>query len=177
MSTDTAPIMRTSKLKRMRDFETQDITPEQKPLIGEDGERSSTIVHPETPLIDKDYEKLAFAEEPVTILIHRSGEKFSPNCTDFVSVNGRPAEVLFSNGWVPVGYLPRGRSITVKRKVVEVIARSKQDHVKTVVIERDNEDPRNYVERATLSTTPFQMLEDKNPLGIEWLSQLLRMNG
>ena len=177
MSTETAPIVRKSKLKRQRDFESEDIKIEQKPMIDERGERSSTIVRPETPLIDKDYEKLAFAEEPVTIVIHRSGEKFSPNCTDLISVNGRHAEILFSNGWVPVGYLPRGRSITVKRKVVEVLARSKQDHVKTVVIERDNEDPRNYVERATLSTMPFQMVEDRNPLGVEWLSQLLRMNG
>jgi hypothetical protein len=173
-----APIIRKSRgPKRMRDFETQDHLPEQKPLIGEDNVRTSTIVHPETPLVKKDFEKLAFAEEPVTILIHRSGEKFSPNCTDLISVNGRHAEVLFSNGWVPVGYLPRGKSITVKRKVVEVLARSKQDHVKTVVIERDNEDPRNYVERATINTMPFQMIEDKNPLGVEWLSQLLRMNG
>jgi len=73
-----------------------------------------------------------------------------------------------------MGYLPRGRSIITKRKYVEVLARAKQDTVNTTVIERDNEDPQNFVERITTSTMSFTILQDKNPKGGEWLERLVR---
>jgi len=180
--TPVAPIQRRSKMPRKSELDSRSIPIPQKeriemPPIHEAVERDPEIVIPETPLIKGDFDKLAFAEEPVTILIHRSGEKFAPRTTDYVGVNGRPAEMLFKNGWIPMGYLPRGISITVKRKAVEVLARSKQDHVTTTVVERDNEDPKNFVERSTVSLTSFSMIEDKNPLGAEWLAQLLRQQG
>jgi len=175
-------IQRRSKLPRKSELDSRSVAIPQKeklemPPIDEEVERESLVITPETPLIKDDFDKLAFAEEAITILIHRSGEKFAPRTTDFVGVNGKPAEMLFKNGWIPMGYLPRGISIVTKRKVVEVLARSKQDHVTTTVVERDNEDPKNFVERSTVSTTSFSVLHDPNPMGGEWLSQLLRQQG
>lgn len=176
------PIIRRSKLKRKSELDTRETRIPQKPVLQMPGidqaiERESPIVQVETPLLRDDLDKLAFAEEPVTILIHRSGEKFAPRSTDYIGVNGKGAEMLFKNGWVPIGYLPRGQSITTKRKYVEVLAKSKMDHVTTTVIERDNEDPQNLVERATVQLTTFSVIHDANPKGAEWLAQLLRMQG
>lgn len=176
------PIVRKTKMKRKSELDTRGVKIPQKPAlvmpaIDEDVDRESPIIVVETALIKEHAEKLAFAEEPVTILIHRSGEKFAPRSTDYIGVNGRGAEILFKNGWVPIGYLPRGQSVTTKRKYVEVLAKSKMDHVTTTVIERDNEDPQNIVERATVQLTTFSVIHDANPKGAEWISQLLRMQG
>lgn len=170
------------KLKRLSELDTRAIEIPQKPTIAmppidEDVERESNIVLPEGPLMKSDMDKLAFAEEPVTILIHRSGEKFAPRSTDYIGVNGKGAEMLFKNGWVPIGYLPRGQSVTTKRKYVEVLARSKMDHVTTTVVQHSNEDPQNLIEFSTVSTCAFTMIHDANPLGVEWLSQLIRQQG
>jgi len=148
--------------------------PLEMPPIDEAVDRESEIILAEKPLETDEAEALAMAEEPITIIIHRSVEKFSPGVTDYIAVNGKPAEMLFKNGWIPMGYLPRGRSIITKRKYVEVLARAKQDTVNTTVIERDNEDPQNFVERITTSTMSFTILQDKNPKGGEWLERLVR---
>ena len=180
--TEPTPIVRKKKNLRMSELDTRSLEIGQKPIlempaIDEAVEHESVIVPAEDALLSDSLERLAFAEEPVTILIHRSGEKFAPRSTDFIGINGKGAEMLFKNGWVPIGYLPRGQSVTTKRKYVEVLARAKQDHVTTQVIERDNEDPQNFIERSTTSLASFYMIEDKNPKGVEWLSQLLRQNG
>lgn len=178
---EAAPIVR-RKYTRKSELDSRSIPIPQKPVlkmpgIDESVERDSPIVQVETPLMNDDLAKLAFAEEPMTILIHRSGEKFAPRSTDYIGVNGKGAEMLFKNGWVPIGYLPRGQSVITKRKYVEVLAKSKTDHVTTSVIERDGEDPQNYVERATVTMTTFSVLKDDNPKGAEWLAQLLRQQG
>lgn len=177
-----APIVRRTKLKRASELDSRSVDIPQKPTIAmppitESIERESPIVQVETPLLKSDLDQLAFAEEPMTILIHRSGEKFAPRSTDLVSVNGKWAEMLFKNGWVPIGYLPRGQAITVKRKYVEVLARSKQDHVRADYSETPGQDPNNFIDRSTVSTCAFSVILDANPLGVEWLSQLLRQQG
>jgi hypothetical protein len=167
--------------RKHKEVDSRSINPRQKPDIempslDVEMERTPELVAVETPLLKADYDKLAFNEEPVTILIHRSGEKFSPGCTDLISINGTKAEMLFKNGWVQIGYLPRGIGITTKRKYVEALAGAKTDTVSTRVIEHDGEDPRNTVERVTVNVCAFSVLEDKNPIGAEWLGQLLRRN-
>jgi hypothetical protein len=108
-------------------------------------------------------------------LIHRSIDpKFSPNCTDYIAVNGVAAEMLFKNGWIKLGYLPRGIPFYTKRKYVEVIAKSKMTQWSTRVEEKVNEDPMNYTDPVTSATLAFSVLEDKNPKGAEWLVTLLR---
>jgi len=144
------------------------------PPIHEPVTREPDIIVAEHSIEKLNLDALAMAEEAVEILIHRSVEKFSPPVTDYIAINGVPAEMLFKNGWVRMGYLPRGRSIVTKRKYVEVLARAKHDAINTTVIERDNEDPQNFVERVTTSTMSFTVLQDKNPKAHDWLEQLVR---
>lgn len=167
--------------RKKKDFDSRSVEPTQKaalemPAIDQPFIREPDIVLSETDLKPSEYQKLAFNEEPVTILIHRSGEKFSPRCTDLISINGTKAEMLFKNGWVQMGYLPKGIGIITKRKYVEALAGAKVDSISTNVIEQDGEDPRNMVERVTTNVAAFSVLEDKNPLGAEWLASLLRRN-
>jgi hypothetical protein len=176
---DKSKLVVQRKVKRPSELSNANFTPEQKPPIqmppiDEPVERESDLVTALDSITPADFDALAFAEEPVTILIHRSVEKFSPPTTDYIAINGVGAEMLYKNGWVRMGYLPRGRSIITKRKYVEVLARAKQDSVTTNVIERDGEDPLNFVERVTTSTMSFTIMEDKNPLGAAWLEQLVR---
>ena len=79
--------------------------------------------------------------------------------------------------WVPVGYLPVGTAITVKRKYVAVLAGAKRDTINTNVIERDNEDPQNHVERFTSAAALFSVIRDDNPRGSDWLIELHRRMG
>jgi hypothetical protein len=92
-------------------------------------------------------------------------------------VNGKGAEVLVNGKWVEFGYLPVSQMLTTKRKYVEVLLRSKRDSVNTNVIERDNEDPQNIIERSTTSTALFSIIEDRNPRGAEWATELRRRLG
>ena len=70
--------------------------------------------------------------------------------------------------------LPVERVITTKRKYVEVLMKSKSDTVNTNVVERDNEDPRNLIERYTSSKAPFSIIEDRNPRSSEWFQKVMR---
>jgi len=166
-------------VKRARNKEGQytgDIKIQQKPDINLNAPEPRTpdlIQLVDKPLTDEYLQALAFAEEPVHILIPRSSDKDVTRFTDLVSLNGIWAEVLFKNGWVPIGYLPRGVSFTTKRKYVEVLARSKQDNVQTSVVQQEGEDPQNFVQRFTSAKTPFQVIEDKNPKAGEWLSRIV----
>jgi hypothetical protein len=181
MSTATAeqPVVRRG-VKRKSELDSRSVTPEQKPSlkmapINEPQERPSTIVPADPNMKDLDFDALAFSEDPIRILIHRSIDpKFSPNCTDYIAVNGVAAEMLFKNGWIKLGYLPRGIPFYTKRKYVEVIAKSKMTQWSTRVEEKVNEDPMNYTDPVTSATLAFSVLEDKNPKGAEWLVTLLR---
>ena len=144
------------------------------PDLNEPIRHEEDVVVPEGPLLKKHADALAFGEEAVTIMIHRSAEKFSPRCTDLIAVNGKMAEMLFRNGWVQIGYLPRGIEVTTKRKYVEQLASSKVNHINVISGQVGDENPRNEIEKITTPTCTFSVIEDKNPLGREWLSGLLR---
>lgn len=167
--------------KRATEFDTRSVTPEQRaPIlmapIDQPQERPSTVQPVDREMKDLDFDAIQFAEDKLLIIIHRGHDpKFSPMCTDYVAVNGVPAEILYKNGWIRSGYLPRGIAFYTKRKYVEVLARSKMDTISTRVVERDNEDPQNYTDPVTTATLPFSVLEDKNPKGAEWLTLLLRL--
>jgi hypothetical protein len=119
------------------------------------------------------YEQLAFNEEPVTILIHRSGEKNAGHSTDLVAVNNIKAEVLFEkNGWVQVGWLPRGVQLTTKRKYVERLAEAKVDDITTRSGKVGDERPENIIDRSTRAVNAFSIIYDANPRGIEWRERL-----
>lgn len=138
----------------------------------------STIVSSDPALQMKERQALeAFLNDPVKILIHRSNEKnFAPKCTDLVSINGVPAEILSDKGWIRVGYLPRGKAIVVKRKVVEILAKARLEGFQTEVTQQNpNEDPINNINSNNTYTLPFSVLEDRNqPKGAEWLEKLMQ---
>lgn len=159
-----------------RDTHTEDTPLTQKADIDLDGE----IVHGESlvqvaPDItnDKAYQAaLAFMEEPVTIVIEENSRSDFPETHVAVQVNGKGAEVWQNGQWLPIGWLPIGVELTTKRKYVEVLVRSKSDSIKTLHDDATVEKPRNTVRRSTSANYPMSILEDKNPLGREWLSRL-----
>jgi len=181
MSTETAtPLVRSAKASQLhKEHDSRAHAPAQKPAVvipplGTEIERTPDIIVSETPLTSKDLDRLAFNEEPMTIMIHRSHEKFSPRCTDFIAIQGVKAEMLFRNGWVQMGYLPRGQSFITKRKYVEALAGSKMDTIHTNVEDLPGGDTRNIVDRIVSATCTFSVIEDKNPLGAEWLARILQ---
>jgi hypothetical protein len=125
---------------------------------------------------EQDYlDELAFMEEPVTIRLEPSSDKNAAGALP-VWVNGRMAEIFEAGAWREIGYLPVGRVLVVKRKVLEVIIRAKTDTIHTKVREMDSERPNNVIERYTSPLTGFSILEDRNPKGSAWIGEMRRRN-
>lgn len=125
---------------------------------------------------EQDYlDELAFNEEPVTIRIEPSSDK-NASMAFPVWCNGKPAEVFQNNNWTEIGYLPVGRVLTIRRKVLEIIIRAKIDTIHTKVQEMDSERPNNTVQRFTSPVHSFSILSDANPRGPAWVQELRRRN-
>lgn len=120
--------------------------------------------------------QLAFNEEPVEILIQPGNERFPAKVAD-CWVNGRGAEVFLRGKWESLGYLPVGMPVITKRKYVECLANSKVDNIQTDHGDMNDKDPQNLVVVNTSAKTNFTVISDKNPLGREWLSRLMRQRG
>lgn len=161
-----------------------DIKIEQKPDIIKAAHDSSAgigrddngeIVIADKPF-DMDYlDELAFNEEPITIRLEPTAEKNAP--TSFpIWVNGKGCEIFVNGKWYEQAYIPVGKVITTKRKYVEVIIRAKLDTVHTEVSEPDSENPNNVVRRFTSAVHSFSIIEDRNPKGVAWLTELRRRN-
>ena len=138
-------------------------------------EREPEIVRAEQ-LPSGDYgDELAFNEEPITIRLEPTAEKNAP--TSFpIWVNGKGAEVFQNGRWDEIAYLPVGKVLITKRKYVEVIIRAKLDAVHTEVSDPESENPRNVVKRFTSAVHSLSILEDRNPRGVAWLTELRRRN-
>jgi hypothetical protein len=119
--------------------------------------------------------ELAFMEEPVTVRLEPSSDKNAAGAFP-VWTNGKPAEVYQNGRWDEIGYLPVGRVLVIKRKVLEVIIRAKVDTVHTKVREMDSERPNNVIERFTSPVHSFSIIEDRNPRGAAWVAELRRRN-
>lgn len=125
---------------------------------------------------DNDYlAELAMMEEPVTIRLEPSSDKNAATVFP-IWVNGKPAEVFQRGRWDEIGYLPVGRPLVIKRKVLEVIIRAKTDAVHTRVQNMDAERPENVVERFTSPVHSFSIIHDDNPRGPAWVSEIRRRN-
>lgn len=133
------------------------------------------VVLVDEPLTTDYADALAFMEEPVTIRLAPSTDKNAATVFP-VWVNGKPAEVFQNGRWQEIGYLPVGQNLVVKRKVLEVILRAKIDRVETVVGDATQEKPANKAVRFTSPVHSVSILEDKNPLGSPWASELMRRN-
>jgi len=160
------PLLNTANIK----------TEQLSPITSAEDRVGQVVAGDETILEDRDYQdKLAMGEDPVEIEIQPASEENAP--TSYPAwVNGRGAEVLLNNQWLPITYLPVGVPITVKRKYVEVLARAKTDNVKTVHDEANVAMPRNEVRRTTSAVANFNVLSDPNPRGPAWLAELRRRN-
>lgn len=125
---------------------------------------------------NKDYlAELAFMEEPVTIRLEPSSDKNAAMAFP-IWVNGKKAEVFQYGRWDEIGYLPVGVPLTVKRKVLEIIIRAKTDTIHTSIQEMDSERPNNVVQRFTSPVHSFSIIEDRNPRGAAWVTELRRRN-
>lgn len=182
MSAATAekPVVRRGP-KRSSEFDSRSIKIQQResielPPLDEAYEREPDIVVVDE--VKKHHaDDLAFNEDPITIHIHRSGEKFSPMVTDLIAVNGVKATMLFKNGWVQMGYLPRGQKITTQRKFVEQLFNAKVTAVSTRVVENPGEDPKNLIDPSTTSVFAFTIVEDRSPRAAEWRERMIQQYG
>lgn len=122
----------------------------------------------DTPVIEtvsesKDFRELAqsevFMNEMVTINVHSTtDENQAPQV--IVNVNGTNQPIL------------RGHPMQVRRKYVEVLARMKETKYNQVVRNASAPDQIDMVARHGLCY-PFDLVEDKNPVGRAWLQNVL----
>lgn len=117
--------------------------------------------------------ELAFMEEPVTIKIEENSRSDFPETHVPVQVQGRGAEVLVNGQWVEMTWVPVNVILTMKRKFVEVLARSKSDSIRTNHDDATVERPRNTINRRTTANYPLSILSDDNPRGREWLQRIM----
>lgn len=116
---------------------------------------------------------LAFMEELVTLRINTASQHSKhPETHVPVQVNGKSAEVLIKGKWLPIGWLPIGQELTIKRKCVEVLARSNPEDIATEHDGADVEKPRNVVKRTTTQKYPLSIIKDSQQ-GHEWMTRLL----
>lgn len=157
------------------ELHSSEVKIEQKAPITNQDQYDGDIILADKPMNKEWNDELAFNEEPVTIRIEPSAEKHAAGAHP-VWVNGKGAEVFQNGRWDEIGYLPVGRVLTIKRKYVAVLAGAKFDRINTEVIDPDGERPNNAIRRFTSSTVAFSVLEDVNPKGRAWLTELIRRN-
>ena len=120
----------------------------------------------------KHLDSLVFNNDPVTIIINGDNNSVGRNCTDYVACDGKPAERLVNGRWWPDPYLPKGIELTLKRKYVEILLRSRVDIIKTKTWETPDGFSMNEVDRNTVNTCNVSLVEDKNPYGREWFRRM-----
>lgn len=112
-------------------------------------------------------DELAFMEEFITIVLYRGQEEYAPDKYPF-SVNGKTV-------WVDVEV-----PVRLRRKFVEVMARSQPYKVRTVVIKPGENQVsagiQNLWKREQSAAYPFSVIEDKNPRGALWLESCKRIS-
>lgn len=143
--------------------------------LGKHVERTESFANVTGAALEGNYaSQLAFNEEPITIRIEPNPRQSeAPETHVPVVVQGKGAEVFVDGKWTELTWLPIGIILTTKRKFVEVIARARTDHIKTHHEEANVERPRNAVHRSTVQNYPVSVMQDKNPLGAEWLSRIM----
>lgn len=120
----------------------------------------NTIEVVDKPFDNEQMSALAFMEEPVTIMVHESTDPFADNPVQ-VACNGVNQFFL------------RGEAQTVRRKYVEILARSKKTTISTPEIQDHDGARTNKIVQRTALKTPFSVINDPNPKGPAWLKQTL----
>jgi hypothetical protein len=104
-------------------------------------------------------DELAFMNEQVVVVVHESQDK-----------NAEKVINVFNDG-VPQRFV-RGQATIVRRKYVEVLARSKPFSVATPEETDGNGDRTTNIRTTAGLMYPFEM-RDKNPRGQQWLQRIL----
>ncbi len=133
------------------------------------GPAKESLERPYIEVVDRpvDQEKLAelkFMEEMVTILIHEDPDP-----------NADPMPMVGNGGDRDIVYLRRGEDQTVKRKYVEVLARSKiTRYTQRRTVDETGIEKYIQVPRTTLRI-PFSVIEDPSGRkGADWLRGILQ---
>lgn len=122
--------------------------------------------------VTQDYlDELAFYEDPITIIINPSTHKNAASIYENWN-NGRGAEVLHNGKWLIIKDLPVNKPITVKRKIVEQMARARVMGVQTVHEEPPIPSPRNELIRTSSQVHSFSILKDESPRSTEWMTMI-----
>lgn len=140
-------------------------------------DRNRIQIADETALHAEYQSALAFAEEPMDILINPPASERNPPQWVECWVNGRGAEILINGQWVACGYLPVNRALTIKRKYVEVLIRSRQTTYQTQHVAPEDAKSThvdNFAIPQTNLRNQISVLADNNPAGREWLQRLVR---
>lgn len=149
---------------------------EQRDPISDMSDYEGDVILVDPSIAHKEYaDALAFMEEPVQITLEASAEKNAAGAFP-CWCNGKPAEVFQNGRWDEIGYLPVGRALIVRRKILEIIIRAKTDTVHTRIIGENSDSPNNVVNRFTSPVHSFSILEDRNPRGAAWAIELRRRN-
>lgn len=129
-------------------------------------------------LPSEDYmEALKFAEDPLVVILNPSPD---PKAARFVycAVQGKGAEVWDerTKKWLEFKYLPVGRVLTIKRKYLEVLARSRTDTFNTREVTPTplaNQDGYT-LDASTVMAASFNVRHDPaGAKGQEWYSRVM----
>lgn len=147
-----------------REVHSADLATRALPPIEDPADREGEVIlSEENALNGNDYlDALAFMEEEVVVILHRGREKFSPTHEQF-GVNGKII-------WIECGQPTR-----IKRKYLEVIARSQPIDIRTEAGEdKGDAITFNRIERSMHANFSFSVVGDTNPRGADWLMKLMR---
>ena len=167
---------RQDALGKAREIHSEDMPIDQRPIPEDLGDRDGDVILTDRAVANDDFVKeLAFMDEAVTIRLEPSADRNA--ITVFpVWINGQGAEIFQNGRWQPICWLPVGQAITIKRKVLEVIARTKIDNIQTEIQNEEADRPHNTQHRFTSSVHAFSVLEDNSPRGHAWLTEVRRRN-
>lgn len=158
-----------------KEVHSEDLPIEQRAPVVKPEDRQSRLETDVGALKKDALDEIAFMEEPVTIRLEPSSEKNAPTSIP-LWVNGKGCEVFINGKWCELTYVPIGAIATIKRKYLQVLLGAKLDNVSTDHGEPNDPDPKNRVLRHTSSYQAFSIIEDANPKGRAWLSELRRRN-
>lgn len=147
-----------------RELLSDDLPIRDVPTLDTD-DRSDDVILATPSNFSSDYAaELAFMEEYVEVYLNRGRERHAP-LFEQVGVNGQSI-------WVIVE-----KPVRIKRKFVEVLARSMPMDVRTQSGETDGDAlTYNKVERSLSANFSFSILRDDNPKGAAWLAKVRREN-
>jgi hypothetical protein len=132
---------------------------------GRKEEVSDIVVESNVYGLNEKAAKLAFLEEPVLINISEGTEKDAEKYVH-LSVNGQGA----GPGGTP--WVPRGIDVTIKRKFVSVLCNARPVRYHNYEEVAPNGERVSKQRSTSADRYPFQVVEDSNPKGREWLSNL-----